>query len=140
MEYEEYRLPCTSQSPNLDDILPLTALDGDLPHRVGDDLVLPGTSAISQIGLHSRGFTRFGPFASSVQATYLLSLVMRHVLGGEINSTESRQRNLVELDTALHSFASAMIPPPGEGKGDYCGGYSMFTKYVAMDFLSRGLY
>lgn len=127
-EFEGNRLPYTSQDPTIDDILPLSPLDGDIPRRVGYGLILPGTPEILETGLHSRAFTGLGPFASSVQATYLLSLVVRHVFHQK--NDKDRVTKLLELDAALNSFAGSMIPPPGEARGRYCGGYGMFSQWV----------
>ena len=92
----------------MDDYLPLTASGED---RLHEDLVLPidlGQSW-STISL-SRDFTRFGPFAATVQAIHIACLVIQHVQDGNRDAT-TRQEDAARIEGTLQSFLCALIPP-----------------------------
>lgn len=107
--------------------MPLVPLDDGVLYYVADDLLLPDDVEETGSELKSSGFTKFGNFAATVQGTYLSSLVTHHVLG-DYHDPKSRQTRAAKLDAALHYFAGALIPPPGEAEGSYCGGYGMRTR------------
>jgi hypothetical protein len=81
----------------------------------------------SEPAAFEREFTRLGYFASTVQATYLSSLVAQHIRSTD-RDPDARREDTIKLDRALQSFAFTMIPPPGRAEGAYCGAYWMRTK------------
>jgi hypothetical protein len=78
----------------------------------------------------NREFTRMSRFESTVQATYLSNLVMKHVAAGAEDRT-SREEEFRNLDIALHSFCSALIPPPQKASGRYCGAFGVRTRELS---------
>jgi hypothetical protein len=120
--------PSTSPAPCL--LPPEIALDMVLPlshsektYRLCEDLIIPTQSTIS---IFPRPFTKLGNFPSTIQATYLSSLVTTHI-NHEYPSHEDRREAAGRLDAALESFGSTLIPPPGCAEGVYCGAYWMRT-------------
>ncbi|KAH7419276.1 hypothetical protein BKA64DRAFT_12764 [Cadophora sp. MPI-SDFR-AT-0126] len=118
-------LPCASNSPQLEDYLPLTPTGED---RLREDLVLPQDLDVawSSGGHLNRDFTKFGPFAATVQSTYLAGLVVRHVQD-DSRDASTRKNDAARLEGALQSYLCALIPPAGEAKGSYCGAFGIRT-------------
>lgn len=108
-------------------MLPTPALSDEEYHRVSDDLVLPSMVKEGKPELLSREFTRMSRFESTVQATYLSSLVMKHI---NISNDDHilRNKEFRNLDITLHSFCSALIPPPEKATGRYCGSFGVRTR------------
>ena len=84
-------------------ILPVIFQDSKVSYRVSDDLVLPDTIDEGEHGLFDREFTKMGQFGSTIQATYVSSLVSIHVTSGSDDSV-SREAGARKLDIALKSF------------------------------------
>ena len=126
LEYGHNRFPFASQAPTLDDFLPLILDDRETLYPVSTDLITPDMTAYEGAELFSREFTRLGNFGSTIQATYLSSLVTRHITD-ESKCHASREDEARKLDTALQSFACTLIPPPGMADGQYCGAYGLRT-------------
>ena len=105
--------------------------DEDLLYRVGYDLLLPSHIDQSRSLFKTRDFTALGPYASTIQATYLLNLTTRHVLDVDQDAS-SKEYGTTKLDIALQSFGSSLIPPPGKAAGRYCGAYSIHAEYVTL--------
>ena len=120
-------LAFASPAPALDNILPVIFQDNKVSHRVSDDLILPDMIDEGQPGLFDREFTKLGHFGSTIQATYLSSLVTSHITSGSDDSV-AREAGTRNLDTALNSFTSTLIPPPGKADGRYCGAFGVCTK------------
>ena len=127
MEYDYEKLSFASASPALDDVLPLPSDDGTC-RRVSTDLVLPYMALEGRPGIFSRKFTRMTRFQSVIQATYLSSLVTNHITAC-LEHSPSRDIEVQNLDAALHSFCSALIPPPNQGIDRYCGAYGVRSRY-----------
>jgi hypothetical protein len=124
LEYEPNKLPFASQPPLLEDLLPLIPGDNATSHPVSTDLITPDMTVESEIELFNRPFTKLGNFGSTIQATYLTSLVTHHTTSSH-PSLESREEEAKKLDAALQSFACTLIPPPGRADGQYCGAYGL---------------
>jgi hypothetical protein len=106
----------------------MTPLDTEIHHRVSDNLVLPEMVDEGRPELlFNREFTRIGRFGSIIQATYLSNLVDEHITCDSQDpvSRDTRARN---LDDLLHSFCSALIPPPGKTDDQYDGAFAIRTK------------
>ncbi len=108
--FKDFQLPCASQPPGLDDFLPLTPTGEE---RVRDDLILPQDLILpsSVESALNREFTCWGSFAASVQATYLSSLVVRHIQD-HTRDAITRDADASKLESALQSYLCALIPPP----------------------------
>lgn len=128
VEFEHNKLPFASQAPSQHDILPLAPGDTKTSHPVSTDLVTPDNTG-GGTELFNREFTRLGNFGSTIQATYLSSLVTDHIT--ENKGYEMREAEARKLDAALQSFACTLIPPPGKADGRYCGAYGLRTLYVS---------
>jgi hypothetical protein len=125
-EYEYNNLLFASESPALDDVLPLPG-DNETCRRVSTDLVLPYMVCEGRPDLFNRQFTRMTRFQSLIQATYLSSLVTTHI-NADAEYSPSRDTEVKDLDVALHSFCSALIVPPHQTTGRYCGAYGVRTR------------
>jgi hypothetical protein len=110
--------------PHPDDYLPVISLDKNSYPRVADDLLLPEQIKDEVPLLEAHGFSRFGPFATSVQATYLYSLVIRHLVETS-KPSNVRKSDAAKLDATLSAFTGACIPPPTQAKGFYCAAFSI---------------
>jgi hypothetical protein len=110
-EYLNNTLPFASTGPTEHDFLPLVQLRDGKEYRVKDEILLPENVDLSSLDPCPRGFTRFGPFASTVQMTYLTDLTTQHTLD-QSKSSDQREADSVKLDVALQDFAGACIPPP----------------------------
>jgi hypothetical protein len=122
------KLPLSTEPPNPDDLLPVISLDDRIGSRVADDLLLPEQiETTGELKLKNRGFTKLSVYSTIIQSTYLSSLVTRHVLDRSKGS-DTREAEAARLDTALQSFGSSLIPPPGQANGDYCGAYAIRTR------------
>lgn len=101
--------------------------DSGTPRRVSTDLVLPHMVLDGRPDLFKRQFTRMSKFQSAIQATYLLGLVNNHIMASH-EDILWRDNEAQDIDVALHSFCSALIPPPEFTDGCYCGAYGVRTK------------
>jgi hypothetical protein len=126
-EFDYSRLRFTSEAPALDDILPEIPLGNETCCRVSDDLVVPHMVDEGRHDLFSREFTRMTRFQSTIQATFFSSLVTKHITAGS-RDPASRDAEARNLDAALHSFCSALIPPPEKATGRYCGAFGIRTR------------
>ncbi|KAH8672510.1 hypothetical protein BGZ60DRAFT_374149 [Tricladium varicosporioides] len=123
--YENNRLPLASDPPNLEDFLPQRQLE-DLhldPPKVADDILLPQEFKQQETELN-RDSSRFAPFATTIQATYLSQLVTQHVLNSP-KDPSTRKTEAAKLEAALQHFTGACIPPPGKAIGRYCAPYGI---------------
>jgi hypothetical protein len=104
----------------------VTPLD-ETCHQVSDGLVLPHMVDEGRHDLFNREFTRMNHFQSTIQATYLSSLVT-NLITAEVKDSTSRDAEIRNLDAALHSFCSALMPSPGKATGQYCGAFGARTR------------
>ena len=126
LEYGHNKFLFASQAPTLDDFLPPIQGDTETLYPVSTDLITPDMTVYKGAELFNREFTRLGNFGSTIQATYLSSLVTRHITD-ESKCNVSREDEARRLDMALQSFACTLIPPPGMADGQYCGAYGLRT-------------
>jgi hypothetical protein len=116
-----------TQGPRLTDLLPVTSSRDIAGRRVSHDLYLAEDfDTANAVEMISSPFTSLGQFACVVQATYLADLVREHNLRGSADP-EVRQNTVLRLDLTLQAYGGALIPPPGEARGTYCGAYSIRT-------------
>ena len=129
-DYMENKLPLVTESPKLDDLLPMTSPADERGHTVGYNLFL--AEDIERNGnseLRTSSFTTLSPFAAIIQATYLSSLVTQHVFHGAKDPV-TRRSDSTRLDLNLAAYAGALIPPPGKAAGHFCGAYGIRTWYI----------
>ena len=126
LEYEHSKLPFAAQAPALNDLLPLVPGDSETTCTVSTDLITPDMTVYEGSELFNREFTRLGNFGSTIQATYLSSLVTRHITE-DSKFDATREVETKKLDTAPQSFACTLIPPPGMADGAYCGAFGLRT-------------
>lgn len=93
-----------------------------------DDLLMPDMVDCLRPAELEWKFTRLGYFASTVQATYLSTLVTQHIQSKDRYPDDVRREEAIKLDRALQAFSFTLIPPPGKAEGTYCGSYWMRTK------------
>jgi hypothetical protein len=98
--------------------------DNGIHRRVSTDLVLPYMVLGGRSDLFKRQFTRLSKFQSVIQATYLLGLVNSHIMASH-DDILWRDNEAQDIDVALHSFCSTLIPPPEYTGSRYCGAYGM---------------
>jgi hypothetical protein len=128
VSYEHNKLPFASQAPTLDDLLPLVPNGNETSYPVSTDLVVPDMIG-SGTELFNREFTRLGTFGSTIQATYLSSLLNSHITNTS-KDYASKDADARRLEAALQSFGCTLIPPPGMADGAYCGAYGLRTLFV----------
>lgn len=104
-------LPFASAGPTEQDLLPLVPLRDGVEYRVKDEILLPENVDLTNLDSCPREFTRFGPFASTIQGTYLTDLTTKHMLD-QSKSPSERETGWIKLDVALQNFTGACIPPP----------------------------
>ena len=97
-EYKYDGLHFASPAPALDDILPKSPHSNEI-YYVSDDLVLPDMADEGEDALFEREFTKMGRFGSTIQATYVTSLVSIHITSGD-ESNVSREAEARKLDIA----------------------------------------
>ncbi|KAF4625498.1 hypothetical protein G7Y89_g12669 [Cudoniella acicularis] len=110
-EYQDNKLPFASEPPRQHDLLPLQPSDGEDAPQVAADLLLPQQVKVENMKLQTRDFSKFTPFATTIQAVYLSSLVTEHVLN-ESRDSASRKADAAKLDAALQHFVSHFPPQP----------------------------
>lgn len=71
-----------------------------------------------------REFTRMSPFGSTIQATYISSLVANHISDRDEDPV-SWETKAGYLDLVIQEFCSTLIPPPGKSIGSFCGSFGM---------------
>ena len=125
-EYKYDGLHFASPAPALDDILPKSPHSNEI-YYVSDDLVLPDMADEGEDALFEREFRKMGRFGSTIQATYVSSLVSIHITSGD-ESNVSREAEARKLDIALQSFFLTLIPPPGKAVDIYCGPFGLLIK------------
>jgi hypothetical protein len=116
-------LPFASAPPALDDALPISTQD-ETPHIVSDGLILPHIVGAGNLDLFNSGFTMISPFGSTVQATYISSLVTEHIRNYDKDPI-SWETEAQQLDLTIQSFCSNLIPHPGKSVGQYCSTFGI---------------
>lgn len=110
-EYMGSTLPFASAGPTEQDFLPLITLKDGIDYCVKDEILLPGNVDLANPDQEPREFTRFGPFATTIQMTHLTDLTTKHILD-QSKSPAQREIDSAKLDVALQNFSGACIPPP----------------------------